>query len=282
MEGIPSSLSLTKVEKVGKRRSTMVRTKLVVLTILAFTLALPGVARAQRMQCPSGGTPPPGSTVDGGLDVDGICIVDQVTVNGGITVEAGGHLQLTSSTVNGGVITLPCGELDINATTAGAGVPTNTTSTINGGIDITASAICTIPGAFSDVDIWTAQIDGGISITGSFLVNVTPFICSNTVTGSVHVDNVTGTPEFTIGDPDSPNSGCPGNTITGSLHMSHSSVFAVESNTIGGSVLLSADTLELNGNTIGGSLRCSDGTVILPGEPGDPTGNTVHGKNTCS
>jgi len=259
----------------------MLRTRVVIFAVLAITLALPGVARAQRLQCPSGGTPPPGSTVDGGLDVDGVCVVDQVTVNGGIIVEAGGHLQLTSSTVNGGIITLPCGELDINATTLGAGVPTGTTSTISGGIDIAASAICTIPGALSDVDIWTAQIDGGISITGSFLVTTTPFICGNKVTGSVHVDNVTGTPEFTIGDPNSPNFGCPGNTFTGSLHMTHSSVFAVESNTIGGSVLLSADTLELNGNTINGSLMCSDGTVILP-EPGDPAGNTVHGKNTCS
>lgn len=260
----------------------MLRTKLLVFAALAITLALPGVARAQRLQCPSGGTPPPGSTVDGGMDVDGVCLVDKVTVNGGITVEEGGHLQLTSSTVNGGIITLPCGELDINATTGGTGVPTNTTSTINGGIDIAAGIICTVLGAFSDVDIWTAQIDGGISVTGTFLINTTPFICGTTVKGSVHVDNVTGTPEFTIGDTNSPNFGCPGNTITGSLHMSHSSVFAVESNTIGGSVLLSADTLELNGNTINGSLRCSDGTVIVPGELGDPSGNTVHGKNTCS
>jgi hypothetical protein len=236
------------------------------------------------MHCPSGGTPPPGSTVDGGLDVDGVCLVDQVTVNGGIIVEAGGHLQLTSSTVNGGIITLPCGELDINAIVS-VGTPTGTTSTINGGIDIAGSAICTTPGAFSDTDIWTAQIDGGISMTGSFVAAVAvPYICGNTVKGSVHVDNVTataiGTFEATIGDPDN-QLGCPGNTITGSLHMSHSSVFAVESNTIGGSVLLSADTLELNGNTINGSLMCSDATVILPGEPTDPTGNTVHGKNTC-
>lgn len=172
----------------------MLRIRLIILTVLAISLALPGVARAQRMQCPGGGTPPPGSTVDGGLDVDGTCVVDQVTVNGGITVEEGGHLQLTSSTVNGGIITLPCGELDINATTGGAGIPTGTTSTINGGIDIAASAVCTLPGAFSDVDIWTAQIDGGISMTGAFPINFFPFICGNTVKGSMHLDNVTVTP----------------------------------------------------------------------------------------
>jgi len=36
----------------------------------------------------------------------------------------------------------------------------------------------------------------------------------------------------------------------------------------------------LNGNTINGSLRCTNGTVILPGV-GDPSGNTVHGANHC-
>jgi hypothetical protein len=263
----------------GKRRNSMLQTRLLILTALSITLFLPGVARAATSRCPSGGTPPPGSTVNGGLDVDGVCIVDKVTVNGGITVEAGGHLQLTSSTVNGGIVTLACGELDINATTLGAGVPTGTTSTINGGIDITAGAVCTTPGAFSNADIFTAHIDGGISITGTYTVFSFPFICGNTVKGSVDVNNVTGTLEGVIGDPDR---NCPGNTITGTLHMTKSSVFAVESNTIGGSVLLSASTLELNGNMIGGSLRCSDGTVILPGEPSDPTGNTVKGKNTCS
>ena len=264
----------------------MLKTRLIVLTALAITLALPGVARAQqRMQCPSS-TPPPGSTVNGGLDVNGTCIVDKVTVNGGITVEAGGHLQLTNGTVNGGILTLPCGEMDINATTGGSGVPTGTTSTINGGIDIVASAVCTTPGTFSDVDIFGAQIDGGISMTGAFAVNFFPFICGNTVKGSVNLESVTVTPlgvfEGAIGDPDNALRNCPGNTITGSFHMTKSSVFAVKSNTIGGSVLLSGSTLELNGNTINGSLRCSDGTVIVPGEPGDPTGNTVHGKNTCS
>ena len=218
--------------------------------------------------------------------MDGVCIVDQITVNGGVTVLEGGHLQLTNSTVNGGIIALPCGELDVNATTLGAGVPTGTTSTINGGIDIAAGAVCTTPGAFSNADIYTAQIDGGISITGVYAVGALPFVCGNTIKGSIHVNDLTVTPiglfEGAIGDPNSPFQSCPGNTITGSLHMSHSSVLAVESNTFGGSVLLSASTLELNGNTINGSLRCSDGTVILPPDPGDPTGNTVKGTNTCS
>jgi len=263
---------------------------LVFVAVFAFLalgiIAAPAPAAfAAQNSCPSGGTPPPGSTVDGGLDVDGVCIVDGVTVNGGITVEAGGHLQLTSSTVNGGILSLPCGELDVNATTLGAGVPTNTSSTIHGGIDIEADNICP-SGAFSDVDIFTAQIDGGISMTGTFPLFFFPLICGNDIHGAVHLNNVTVVPfglfEGTIGDPDSALRSCPGNTISGSVHMSNSSVFAVESNSVGGSVLLSGSTLELNGNTIQGSLRCTNGTVILPGELTDPSGNTVHGKNTCS
>ena len=113
-----------------------------------------------------------------------------------------------------------------------------------------------------------------------------PFVCGNTIKGSVNLNNVTQIPtalfEGTIGDPDNPFRKCPGNTITGTFHMTNSSVFAVESNSIGGSALLSGSTLEFNGNTINGSLRCSNGTVILPGEPTDPSGNTVHGSNTCT
>jgi hypothetical protein len=221
-------------------------------------------------------------------------------VNGGITVEAGGRLQLTRSTVNGGIVVLPCGELDVNFTTVEGdtgGIPTNTTATINGGIDIEAGNVCS-PGARSDADIWTARIQGGISITGTFSVvgfagfpKPVPLICGNDIQGSVHLTNVTVPSldlEGVIGDPDCcPLStlpllnGCPGNSISGSFLMGNSSVFAVESNDIGGSVHLNASMVELNGNTIGGSLRCSNGTVILPGEATDPTGNTVHGKNTC-
>jgi hypothetical protein len=105
----------------------------------------------------------------------------------------------------------------------------------------------------------------------------------------VHLNSVTvtqiGTFEGSIGEPGGDSTGtggpCPGNTIGGSLDATNSKVFAVESNNIHGSVHLSASTIELNGNTIGGSLLCSNGTVILPPDDADPTGNTVHGKNTC-
>jgi len=265
----------------------MLRKRLIVFTTLAIALALPGVARAQGTQCPP--NPPTGATIDGGLDVNGPCAIDNVTVNGGITIEEGGDLQLTNSTVNGGILTLPCAELYVNAIT-GVGTPTNTPSAINGGIDIIASTECTTPGASSDADIWTAQIDGGISMSGMFMPGVYPYICGNQIKGSVHIDNVTvteaGPPpsplEGAIGDPDAPLHPCPGNTISGSLHMTKSLMFAVESNTIGGSGLISGSTVELNGNTVNGSLLCSDGTVILPPDGTDPQGNTVHGKNTCT
>jgi len=63
--------------------------------------------------------------------------------------------------------------------------------------------------------------------------------------------------------------------------VTNSTDLEVESNIIGASVLLSGSVLELNGNTINGSLRCSNGIIIVPGEPGDPQGNTVRGSNTC-
>ena len=166
--------------------------------------------------------------------------------------------------MNGGIVDLPCGELDVNATTNGGGTPTGTTATINGGIDIQASDVCTIPGAFSDADIWTVQINGGISITGTYTPGFEPFICHNQIKGNMDVHSATAPAGFVIGDPDEGITSCVGNTISGAFIMSNSSTFEVESNAIGGSVLLSASTLELNGNAIGGSLKCSDGTVILP------------------
>jgi hypothetical protein len=43
----------------------------------------------------------------------------------------------------------------------------------------------------------------------------------------------------------------------------------------------SGTTLEFNRNIVGGALLCSSGTIIEPGEDGDPSGNTVRGANTC-
>jgi hypothetical protein len=247
------------------------------LLMLVGLLALPAVLAAQQTTCPP--NPPPGSTVNGGLDVVGTCVVDHVTVNGGITIESGGHLQLTSSTVNGGIVTLACGEIDVNATTNGGGVPTGTHSSVNGGIDITASDVCT--SGFSDADIWTAQIQGGISITGTFSPAVTPFICNNQFKGNIAIHSVTAPAGFVFGDPDEGVQSCVGNTVTGAFILSDSALFKVESNVIGGSALLMGNnTLEFNGNTIGGSAKCSSGTVIVPGEAGDQP-NTVHGSNTC-
>ncbi|PYV72724.1 MAG: hypothetical protein DMG96_25150 [Acidobacteria bacterium] len=253
------------------------------LSVLIAVLSLPAVLAAQTTCPPT--TPAPGSTVNGGLDVVGTCVVNQVTVNGGITIESGGHLQLTSSTVNGGIVTLACGEIDVNVTTNGGGAPTDTKSSVYGGINITASDVCP-PGAMSDADIWTAQIQGGISITGTFLSRFTPLVCNNRIKGNIVIHSVTSTgfTLLTFGDPDESPDGvhpCLGNTITGAFILSDST-FKVESNVIGGSALLMGNnTLEFNGNTIGGSAKCSSGTVIVPGEPPDSTGNTVHGSNQC-
>jgi hypothetical protein len=239
--------------------------------------AVPADALTNRLGCPSNGTPLPGSLVSNGLKVDGYCVLEGVTVNGGIAVDPGGDLELESSTVNGGIVVSRCGELDVDL--ADHTAPSGATSTINGDLVIEASASCTFP-AFSDVDIWTARINGQVSITGDYLGG--PSICGNEIRGNVTLDHVTAAHPFWLGDPDGI-FGCPGNTIGGTLSVSNSSasVLEVESNTVTRSVLLSGSTLELNENTIGGDLKCSNGTVILSGEDSDPSGTTVRGANTC-
>ena len=57
----------------------------------------------------------------------------------------------------------------------------------------------------------------------------------------------------------------------------------IEGNTVTGSVNLDHSTAEVYGNTVGASLLCTNGSVIHPAPPDDPSGttNTVTGANTC-
>jgi len=239
---------------------------------------LPAEALAGKIDCPGGGKPAPGTLVRGGLEVTGQCLLDRVTVGGGIVVDPGGDLEIEASTVSGGIAVAPCGELEIDL--ADHAIPSGATSTVNGDIVIQASATCTLP-AFSDLDIWTARVNGSVVVTGSYFGG--PTICGNAITGDVTLDHLTSAHPFWLGDPDGA-LGCPGNTIGGTLAVRSSSSprrIEVESNSVAGSVLLNASTLELNENTIGGNLTCSNGTVILPGEDPDPSDNTVHGTSSC-
>lgn len=253
----------------------------VAATVMFATTA----AAAAKNKCSTGATPPSGSTVNGGLEVDGTCILKSVTVNGGITVDSTGHLSLQGGAVNGGIKVKPGGELDVNATTNGAGVPTHTTSTINGGIDFNGGS----GRPFADADIWNAHVNGGMSFTGTFPLGVPfpgffnqPVLCGNHFNGTVKFFDITARGPLFFGDPDA---GCPGNTIQGSLVVTNShstnSRIEVESNTIIGSVKLSGSTLDFSSNTVGGSLSCSNGTVLLPPDAGDTSGNSVRGSNTC-
>jgi hypothetical protein len=57
----------------------------------------------------------------------------------------------------------------------------------------------------------------------------------------------------------------------------------IEGNTVTGSVNLDHSTAEVYGNTVGASLLCTNGSVIHPAPPDDPSGttNTVTGANGC-
>jgi hypothetical protein len=230
--------------------------------------------------CPSGGTPGPGDVVAGGIEVDGECLLDRLTVTGGIVVDPGADLEIEGSAISGGIEVSACGELDVDL--ADHTAPSGATSTISGDVHVTASTDCP-SGGFSDIDIWTARINGKLVISGSYLGG--PTICDNQISDDVVLDHLTSVHPFWLGDPDI---ACPGNRIGGTLSVSNSlavgagRTLEVEANSVAGSVLLRASTLEFNENTIGGSLLCSNGTLILTAEPDDdPVSNTVRGKNTC-
>src|SRR5438105_2344838 len=125
----------------------------VTTVIAAFTS---GATAGPQNTCPP--NPPPGSTVNGGLEVTGPCSLNNVTVNGGVVIDTTGRLQVTNnSAIRGGITAAAGSELDVNHVLTG-GAPTGTTSTIDGGIDLTSPF---------DYDIWTATVHGGVHVTGN-------------------------------------------------------------------------------------------------------------------
>jgi hypothetical protein len=196
-------------------------------------------------------------------------------------VDSTGHLQLSDgSTANGGITVNPGGELDVTATTNGSGAPTGTSSTVNGGITLDDP---------SDVDIWTARINGGLSLTGTFPLLSTntfdvPTVCQNHINGDVTLDNITTAAHYYFGEPtDNTDTGerCPGNTVNGSLLVSNAATGEIEGNSFTGSATLSGSKLDFSGNMVGGSVSCTNGNVLLTPEPTDPSGNTIGGSNSC-
>jgi hypothetical protein len=87
-----------------------------------------------------------------------------------------------------------------------------------------------------------------------------------------------------VGDPNEffftagPHSDCPRNTIDGSVFVTNSQNLEIEGNSISGSVHVSNSTVELAGNTIEGSAKCQNVTVF---SDGDHTPNTFGGHSNC-
>ena len=276
---------------------------LVVFALTALTLASATGAQARTAtgapSCPSGGTPAPGSTVTGGLEVDGICSLEDVTVYGGISVdpspESAGFnfnlVQLSGSTIFGGIVV---GEGSV----AGVGVDElagqfTVPSTVNGGIRANNalwvdSAYSTIrghvTGSFKSLSFLCGSPENGCLAASVW--------CGNVLYGNMTLESG---PSILIlaGDPGEafPAGQCPGNTIHGSVVLKDSNVvepfsgegFEFEGNNVTASVLVDHSTGEVYGNTVGGSLLCTNGTVIQPPAPGDPSGttNAVRGADTC-
>lgn len=248
-------------------RSTCLLAAVVMLAAVVVVFA-PSAVGATRTVCPDGGISD--TTIEGGLLVTGgnYCVLANDTISGGITILAGGDIELDNSTVYGGINVTPGGEIEVNPGSVFGRNPT--TSTIYGGITLNNAV---------DWDIETANILGVVYFNG-LSAGGFPTFCGNTVTGAVRMRNVSADITW-LGDPVDEDFECGGNTINGILSISNSSFLEVEGNTVNGSVFLDSSALELNGNTISGSLVCSSGTAIVPGQPGDPSGNTVAGTNTC-
>jgi len=289
-------------------RKTRVCLALLIAAAAAFALLLsPAASASGTRTCPGDGTPAPGSTIRGGLEItggnDGYCELHNVTVYGGIVVDptpdamlAQFHwnaVNLIGSTVSGGVVVGHNSEVDSNIDFSTFSIIPQR-STISGGLTWNTAL---------NGFVLNATISGGVTVNGNG--DLTPIcgaqvdlcwlnhvFCNTTVTGNVSFSDINHNQDF-LGDPEEDqlftNGACPGNTIHGSLFLRNSNFTRptdgepteFEGNTIDGSVHLDHSTLELGGNTVGGSLLCTNGTVIHPPAPGDFTGNTVRGRDTC-
>lgn len=204
-------------------------------------------------------------------------------------------LNLIGSTVSGGVVVGRNSEADSNIDFSTFSItPQRTTIsgglTFNNGFDgfvlnATISGGVTVNGNGELTPLCAAF---GVPPEFCFSNHV---LCDVTVNGNVSLTDVNGNQDF-LGDPEEQlfsNSVCRGNTVHGSIFMRDSNFVRpsdgepteIEGNTITGSVHLDHSTLELGGNTVGGSLLCTNGTVIHPAPEHDVAGNTVRGRDTC-
>jgi len=276
---------------------------LVVAVALAVAAFVVPTASAASTRCPTGGTPPPGSIIRGGLEVDGFqCNLTGVTVYGGITVDGAdstgsgefpiGYLSIDGSTVNGG-ITINGGGIDVGVDNFNSFDRTFNPTTINGGLRVNhavfyTTADATIHGGVTMDGIRDPSTVGGLAVFSQ--------MCASEVFGDVTIRNLDDVIRTFIGDPGEPFYGngafCDGNTIHGSVSLVNTTRVnpetnegsEIEGNTVTGSVHVDHSVAEVWSNIVGGSLLCTNGTVIQPPLPGDPSSaqNAVNGVNTCT
>ncbi|MDP9093362.1 MAG: hypothetical protein M3N95_10605 [Actinomycetota bacterium] len=178
-----------------------------------------------------------------------VCNIVFETVHGTVIVQSGGTLHTFDSSVSGSIVATNAQLLDISNTSASALVVT--------GLAANATDASTVCG----------------STFGSVVIqNITPGNNDN---------------ELDFGDDAGyPYLGCPGNTVHGSLTLTHNSAETeVDLNVIGGSVVVSGNTgpVDLSGNQIHANLVCIsptvEGQVNRPKD--DEIPNTVGGVQLC-
>jgi len=271
-----------------RHRFTIAATGLALTIALMITFAPSASARSSEHTCPSGGTPAPGSTINK-LEVDGFCQIQNVTVTGGIQVDPtpasasdANTLVVDASHIDGGVVVGTGSSFWVGANFFTIEL-THNSSTINGGIRLIGS------GPFDVVA--DATIRGGVSAEGPNLFGL--WLCGSNLEGNLSLTSLATGAAF-VGDPGEDtfaNGDCAGNAIHGSIALTDSNFILpfngesneIEGNTVTGSVRVDHSTAETYGNTISGSFLCSNGAIIQPAPPGDPSGttNAVDGANTC-
>jgi hypothetical protein len=224
-----------------------------------------------------------------------------VTVSGGIVVEASSTAQvrdccpnlliLSGSTVNGDVV-VEEGSQILAGFDPFSGTVTGERATINGRVTLND---------FLGGVLVNTTLRGGLLMNGGYdlpsICDGDPFcfsdfaLCGDDVFGNVDVTDNNTLGQVFIGDAHEPffaNGDCAGNAIYGSISMENTNFIRfdgepseIEANTVTGSVHLDHSTAEVNENTVGGSLLCTNGTVIHPPAPDDVPGNTVRGQDTC-
>lgn len=197
--------------------------------------------------------------------------LDGGTITGNVQVAFLGSFAATKGTIDGdltsaGLVSLQGTKVDGFINAAGAlGIGPDTT--IGGSLNVNfALALCAVGTSASPI-----TVGGSVNVHGLPVFFSLAKLCGMSVAGSLTYSSNAASLE--IGG-----SGCPGNTIKGSLDVEHNTKVSADTNTVKGSVTVSSNSsVTLDHNAVTGNLVVEDnlGTVTI-------TDNTAVGSITVA